>query len=101
MTTLTPAEDCQTMMALRAEIDSLDRQLVAMLAKRATYIDRAIELKRSDGLPARIPVRVEAVVNNARGAAVAAGLDPDLVEHLWRELIDWSIAREAREIDLG
>lgn len=98
MTTLTLPQDCHTMPALRAEIDALDKSLVALLAKRAGYIDRAIDLKQVNGWPARIPERVEQVVINARNCALAEGLDPDLVEALWRQLIDWSITREAQVI---
>ncbi|CUJ87204.1 T-protein [Shimia thalassica] len=90
--------DCASMPELRVEIDHLDRFLVALLAKRATYIDRAIELKQINGWPARIPDRVEDVVAKVRETAKAEGLDPDLIERLWRELIDWSIAREAQVI---
>jgi isochorismate pyruvate lyase len=98
MTELTPPRDCQDMTALRAEIDALDRRLVALLATRATYIDRAIELKQENGWPARIPDRVEEVVSKVCQEAEGKGLDPKLIEALWRELIDWSIAREAQVI---
>ena len=98
MTTLTPPENCLSMQVLRAEIDALDRDLVEILARRAAYIDRAIELKQANGWPARIPDRVEEVVSKVCQAAIAQGLDPDLTEKLWRHLIDWSIAREARVI---
>jgi isochorismate pyruvate lyase len=87
-------KDCHTMQELRAQIDALDAELVAALARRATYIDRAIALKPAEGLPARIGSRVEDVVAKVRGRAEAEGLDPALVEDLWRRLIDWSIARE-------
>jgi isochorismate pyruvate lyase len=84
--------------ALRAEIDALDKRLVALLATRAEYIDRAIALKQINGWPARIPSRVEDVVARVRSAAGAGGLDPELADVLWRQLIDWSIAREAQVI---
>jgi len=84
--------------ALRAEIDALDARLVALLATRADYIDRAIALKQTNGWPARIPERVEDVVSKVRSAANVGGLDPELAETLWRQLIDWSIAREAQVI---
>ena len=87
------------MQDLRAQIDALDAELVALMARRATYIDRAIDLKPGEGLPARIDERVEDVVVRVRARALAVGLDPDLVEALWRRLIDWSIARE--EVVLG
>ncbi|PSL19958.1 chorismate mutase [Shimia abyssi] len=101
MAELTPPHQCTTMQALRAEIDTLDAQLVDLLAVRASYIDRAIALKQAEGLPARIPARVEEVVTKVCAKAQAAGLDPALSEALWRKLIDWSIAREARVIDLN
>jgi isochorismate pyruvate lyase len=93
-----PAE-CVTMADLRAEIDRVDAELVARFAERARYIDRAVEIKAGNDLPARIDSRVEEVVRNVRGHAVAHNLPPDLVEKLWRRLIDWSIARE--EASLG
>ncbi len=86
------------MQELRAQIDNLDCQLVEILGVRATYIDRASQLKPGEGLPARIPDRVEEVVQRVRSASEKTGLDPELAERLWRILIDWSIAREERVI---
>ncbi|WP_420850175.1 chorismate mutase [Rhodobaculum claviforme] len=83
---------------LRALIDTLDAELVAQLALRARCIDRAVQIKRGVGLPARIPARVEDVVTKVRARAEVEGLDPDLVEALWRRLIEWSIAREERTL---
>lgn len=91
---MTDLESISTMSALRREIDALDRDLVALLQRRAAMIDRAIVLKRAAGLPARIEARVEEVVARVRAAAEVQGLDPALAEGLWRKLIDWSIARE-------
>lgn len=87
------------MAALRAEIDQTDRALMQMLAYRAKLIDRAIDLKPAVGLPARTPKRVEEVAMNARKNAEIWGFDPAFAEKLWRDLIEWSIARE--EVVLG
>ena len=87
-------EDCTTMADIRAEIDRVDEVLVKLFAERASYIDRAVVVKSGIKLPARITSRVEEVVRNVRRHAEAEGLPPDLVEKLWRRLIDWSIARE-------
>ncbi|WP_170354923.1 chorismate mutase [Ruegeria lacuscaerulensis] len=96
MPTLTPPQDCHSMQELRVQIDKLDRQLIEMLVMRAGYIDRASQLKPAEGLPARIPDRVEEVVQRVRASSDDLGMDPDLAERLWRILIDWSIAREER-----
>ena len=89
-----PAAECETMAQIRAEIDRVDRVLVALLAERTSYIDRAAQIKGPLQMPARITPRVEEVVANVRAEAAVHGLPPDLIEKLWRRLIDWSIARE-------
>lgn len=94
-----PVTEFKNMTDLRGEIDMLDGQIVALLARRVALIDRAVVLKPAEGLPARIDVRVEAVVQNVRSYAQEVGLDPDLVETIWRGMIEWSIARE--EMTLG
>ncbi len=88
------SDQCIDMAELRTEIDRLDHDLVRLLAQRAEYIDRAALIKAEVDLPARIEERVEQVVGNVRRHAKTYGLPPDLVEKLWRRLIDWSIARE-------
>ena len=86
------------MKALRAAIDSVDRELAGMLAYRSALIDRAAQIKAKAGLPARIADRVEQVAANARRNAVAAGYDPDLAEALWRVMMEHFIAQEARAL---
>ena len=90
-----------SMAELRAEIDALDARIVALMAHRARLIDRAAELKPFEGMPARIDARVEEVVTNARNHAMAGGLDPELVETIWRMMVEWSIAREERVLGKG
>lgn len=89
------------MHALRARIDALDAELVALLARRAALIDEAAAIKLREGLPARLPARVEEVAANARRLAGSAGLDPDLAEALWRLMMEHFIAREERLLSVG
>ena len=98
MTELTKPDDCKSMEELRHQIDKLDIKIVELFAIRAQIIDRAKDLKSIIGMPARIPDRIESVVSNAREAAQELDLDSDLVEKIWRILIEWSIKREAEII---
>ena len=91
---MTDPADCRSMTELRAAIDALDGEIVRLFTLRAGYIDRAIQLKPAEGLPARIDARVEEVVARVRARAGQGGLDPDLAEAIWRRVIEWSIARE-------
>ena len=93
-----PVIEFENMTALRREIDRLDSQIVTLFARRAALIGRAVELKPHEGLPARINSRVDEVINNVRSVATHQGADPELVETLWRAVIDWSIKEEEKTL---
>eukprot|EP01037_Dinobryon_pediforme_P017470 gene17470-17663_t len=86
------------MAEVRREIDRLDDEIVALLAKRQRQIERAAAVKPSLGIPARVPARVEEVMARVADAAAREGLDQSLAQHLWHEMIEWSIALEEKLI---
>jgi len=98
MTTLLAPNVCQTMADLRVQIDAIDTDLIALLVKRSQYIDRAVDLKKIEGLPARTTDRVAEVLDKVSSTASKRGLDPNLARKIWVELIEWSIQREIREL---
>lgn len=87
------------MATLRAHIDSLDEQLIDLLAQRHALIDQAARIKKRIGLPARLDDRVEEVVANAGRHAASRGLDPALIAHIWRQLVEAAIAQEDRHLN--
>ncbi|MEX0644299.1 MAG: chorismate mutase [Parvularculaceae bacterium] len=88
------AKDCRDMAQVRAEIDRLDRLLVALMAERQAYIEAAARLKERED-EVRLEWRIEDVVAKVLAAAEAAGLSPRIAEPVWRELIDRCIEHEA------
>lgn len=91
--------DCRDMSQLRAAIDLLDAELMALFAERMGYIHRAAELKKDIGIPADVPDRVQEVVANASARAKVAGLDPALYGDIWSRIVQAAIAEE--KIRLG
>jgi len=91
------AAECQTKEEIRAEIDRIDVELVALLAERFGFVRRMAEVKRSP-TDAYDEDRIEAVLGLVRREAEKHGLDVGLMESLWRRLIDWNVAFEERTI---
>ena len=93
-----PPEACATMAEVRAGVDSVDRELVALLAERFRFMDAAARIK-----PARGQVRDEArkrqVIENAMAEAERRGLDPATIGQLWDALVEASIAHELEQWD--
>ena len=82
---------------VRAEIDSLDDDLVALLARREQLVRRAGALK-SDASAVRAPDRVEQVIAGVRRRAESHGAEPDIVERVYRTMIDCNIDLELRQL---
>lgn len=91
------AADCNSKEEIRTEIDRIDTALVALLAERFGYVRRMAQLKREPS-DAYDGDRIDAVLTLVRREAARSGLDADLVEGLWRKLIDWNVAFEERSI---
>lgn len=83
---------------LRARIDALDARLVALLAERTALIDEAARIKAREALPARIDSRVEEVAAHVRGLAQEHGIDAEMIEKVWRMMMDHFIAQEERQL---
>ena len=84
--TTDPAAGLRSLADVRAQIDDLDTQIVALLARRQTLVEAAAGFKR-DEQAVRAPDRVERVVAAVRAQASAAGLDAAVAEAIWRAMI--------------
>lgn len=72
---------------LRAQIDSLDQQLVELLARRRAVVEQVVRFKQQHALATHHPAREENLISTRRAQAAAAGLDPDYVEDLFRTVL--------------
>ena len=98
MTSAKLPEDCETMIDVRAGVDAVDRELVALLVRRFGYMDAAARIK-ADRAAVRDEARKAAVLDNVARAADAAGLEPERLRAVWNELVEQSIAYEAVQWD--
>ena len=98
MTDPKPGPDCTTMAEVRAGVDALDRDLVALLRRRFDYMDAAARIKPTRDA-ARDEARKAEVIANAQAAAEAAGLPAEAIADLWERLVEASIAYELAAFD--
>ena len=98
MTVIKLPDDCETMIEVRAGVDQIDRELVALLARRFGYMDAAARIK-TDRNSGRDEARKAEVLDNVARAAEAAGLEPARLRAVWNELVEQSIAYEAIKWD--
>lgn len=98
MTDILPGPDCTTMAEVRAGVDRVDADLIALLARRFGYMDAAARIKPERG-QVRDEARKAAVIANARAMAAAQGLPSEAIAELWDALVEASIAYELEVFD--
>ncbi len=91
-------ESYGTMEQVRAGVDMIDRQLVALLAERFAHMRAAARIKADRGA-VRDEARKAQVIANARREAEQLGVPADVVASLWDQLVEASIAYEMTEFD--
>ena len=89
---------CATMAEVRRHIDALDDVLVPLLVTRGGYMTQAARIKR-DAAQVRDEERIEAIVARVRARAAQEGGDSDVLEDIYRSMMEAFIAFEHREFE--
>ena len=88
-------DQCESMVDIRAEIDRLDRQIVALLGQRFAYVKAASKFKTSE-TTVRAPERLQAMLRQRRVWAEEEGLDADAIEKMYQDLVNHFIDEELK-----
>ena len=79
---------------LRDQIDDVDKQMVALLARRLALVEEVGHVKSQHGLPIYAPDREAAMLASRRQEAEQQGVPPDLIEDILRRTMRESYASE-------
>ena len=88
-------EQCENMEAVRAAIDALDQQVIALLGRRFEYVKAASKFKTSE-TGVRAPERFQAMLQQRRVWAEQNGLSADAIEKMYHDLVTHFIEEELK-----
>ena len=92
---MTSPDQCGSLAEIRAEIDRRDRQVIALLGERLAYVKAAAKFK-TDATAVKAPDRFAAMLQQRRDWAAEEGLSPDVIEKVYRDLVNHFIAEEMK-----
>ena len=79
---------------LRKNIDSIDRQILEILAKRMELVSKVAQYKKEKGITLKQPEREKQLIERNRAIAKELGLCEDFVESICRAIINESLRLE-------
>ncbi|MBS0292218.1 MAG: chorismate mutase [Proteobacteria bacterium] len=89
-------QHCSTMEEVRRQIDALDDILVPLLVTRGGYMTQAARIKQAEH-QVRDEDRIEAIIARVRPRAAAEGGQADVIESIYRSMMEAYIAYEHEE----
>lgn len=89
---------CNSLDEVRENIDRIDDEIIKLIAERGNYVAQASAFKK-DEKDVKAPKRVEAVIAKVKNKAIIYGVDPDLAEVLYKEMISHFINMELNEFN--
>ncbi len=88
--------ECESLENVRENIDRIDREIVKLISERSNYVRQAARFKKTTD-DVKAPNRVEQVIANKRAYAKEIGMDPDMIEKIYRTIISCFIDQELKE----
>ncbi len=83
---------------LRKKIDQIDAQILSLLEKRQTQVEKVVTLKKKHHIPVYHPAREEDLISRLRSQAKKANLDPNFMEDIYRVILRQSRDRQAGQM---
>lgn len=88
-------QDCQNIQDIRIAIDNLDREIIQIFGQRLEYVNAAAKFKSSTE-NVQASDRVQKMLQQRRLWAVENNLNPDIIEKLYRDLVNYFINEELK-----
>ena len=89
-------KNCNSLDEVREEIDTVDADILHLIAKRKEYVKQAAKFKHSiDEVKAED--RVAHVVDHVRHLALTLGVSPNMVTDIYKQMIEEMVESEIAE----
>ena len=90
--------ECNSIEEVRKNINQIDEEIVKLVAKRGHFVKQAAKFKK-DTADVKAPKRVEEVISKVKNLAKTVGANEEVVENVYRTMIDSFINAEMKEFE--
>ncbi|WP_029287121.1 isochorismate lyase [Pedobacter sp. R20-19] len=88
-------ESCKNIDEIRSVIDAIDLQVIQLIGKRFKYVKAASKFKLNEEA-VKAPERFKNMLLKRRDWARIEGLNPDVIEKVYRDLVNYFISEEIK-----
>ena len=89
---------CDNLEEVRENIDNIDDKIIKLIAQRSDYVKQAAYFKKSK-TDVKAADRVEKIIKKVREKAKVYDCSPDVVELIYRDMINYFIGEEIKTFE--
>lgn len=89
-------KECKNINEVREQIDSIDKKIVQLISLRGNYVKQAAQFKKTAN-DVKAPDRVEQVIEKVKTIARQYDLQGEIIENVYRTMINTFITYEMNE----
>lgn len=89
-------QECTNIDEVRNEINNIDNEIINLLAIRLGYVHEVVKYKEATDKAIEASERRATVIRTRRDWAAEKGLDPDVIEEVYKKLIQFYIDEEKK-----
>jgi isochorismate pyruvate lyase len=90
--------DCMSIDEIREAIDTIDQEVIRLLGARYKYVKEVVRFKEPNEESIIARERFNSVIASRRKMAEKEGIDPEIVEKIYRDLLNHFIEIELKLI---
>jgi isochorismate pyruvate lyase len=90
--------DCESIDEIRAAIDEIDQEIIRLLGSRYKYVKEIVRFKEPNEKSIIAQERFNKVISSRKAMAEKEGLDPEVIEKIYRDLLNHFISQEMKMI---
>ena len=92
-------EKCENIGEIREAIDHIDKDIIELIGRRFNYVKEIVKFKDKDKDSIIAKDRYNEVIENRRSLATKNGLNPDLIENIYKSMINHFIDKEIEIVE--
>jgi len=92
--------ECTNISEVRNEIDNIDREIIRLISQRFGYVREVVKYKDNTATAIEASDRKQAVMRTRREWAAEQGLNPDVIENIYTQLVQYFIEEEKKIINI-
>ena len=91
-------EDCNSIQDVRQQIDRIDGEIIKLIGERFGFVKAVVKYKKPTKDSIIAQERYDYVINKRRELAEQHGINPDVIEQMYRLLMNHFIEEELKLI---